>query len=358
MWRLRLSAGSDPLTGERLVLRETYRGTEAGARRRLREMAGEQRSRTVARRDTQLGAVITDWRAQAGHAPGTARNYDTALAGVPQRLLSTPVGAVEVTTLRRCVQAAVDAHGPHRGRLVHALLSGAFRYAGEMGWLSDNPMRRVRIPTVPPRADTTPTPAQVRTLVELVADDSQMRAWLLTLAVVGGRRSEVLALRWSHVDLDDAEVRIEAALDPVLGTDRAPKANQRRTVAVGPVAVAALRQWRTATIERTLAAGVALVDDPYVFTAPGNLDGSRPWRPDLATRRFRALADRAGLVGVRQHDLRHQVATALLAAGIDAKTVSGRLGHTRVATTTDLYARALPAPDRRAADVLDELLGG
>ena len=57
------------------------------------------------------------------------------------------------------------------------------------------------------------------------------------------------------------------------------------------------------------------------------VDGSVPWRPDSTTRAFRVLCKKAGVTGVRLHDLRHYVATRLLASGIDVRTVAGRLGH-------------------------------
>jgi hypothetical protein len=59
---------------------------------------------------------------------------------------------------------------------------------------------------------------------------------------------------------------------------------------------------------------------------------------------------------VRFHDLRHYVATRLLAGGIDLRTVAGRLGHTKAGTTLNVYAAFVPDADRRAAKVMAGLL--
>jgi len=61
---------------------------------------------------------------------------------------------------------------------------------------------------------------------------------------------------------------------------------------------------------------------------------------------------------VRLHDLRHTYATLALQAGVDAKTVSSRLGHSTVAFTLDIYTKAVPQLDREAAEQVAGLIFG
>jgi hypothetical protein len=63
-----------------------------------------------------------------------------------------------------------------------------------------------------------------------------------------------------------------------------------------------------------------------------------------------------GLDHVRFHDLRHFVATRLLAGGVDLRTVAGRLGHSTAGVTLNVYAAFVPDADHRAADVMASLL--
>lgn len=65
-----------------------------------------------------------------------------------------------------------------------------------------------------------------------------------------------------------------------------------------------------------------------------------------------------GLDGVPLKDLRHLVATELLAAGVDVRTVAGRLGHATPTLTMSTYAAFVPAADRAAADTIGRLVGG
>jgi len=58
---------------------------------------------------------------------------------------------------------------------------------------------------------------------------------------------------------------------------------------------------------------------------------------------------------IRLHDLRHNHASAALAAGVPAKVVSERLGHATIAVTMDIYSHVLPGLDREAADTVARL---
>ncbi len=67
--------------------------------------------------------------------------------------------------------------------------------------------------------------------------------------------------------------------------------------------------------------------------------------------RYRRLAIKLGLRSTRLHALRHYSATELLAAGVDLRTVAGRLGHgSGGATTLKTYAAWVEQADQLAAD--------
>jgi integrase len=348
-WQVRWYEGPDPVTGERRRRSETIVGTKRDA---VALLAQRTSGRTFDATNLPVADAIEAWRAQAGHELGTARNYDLALRTLPAGLLRMEISEIRAGTLNELYRRVVDEHGIHRTRLVHALLSGALTHAWRMEWIATNPARRVRPPAQPRRAASEPATEDVVKLLQAVETDPQLFAWLLVSSHTGARRAEVLALRWSNVDIEAGRIVIENALDPVDGHLKDTKTHGRRVVAVGPAVVEALRRWRVALAERALASVGSLVSDPFVFTEA--FDGSRPWRPDTGTHRFARIRTRAGVPStVRLHDLRHYVATVLLASGVDPKTVAARLGHTRVSTTTDLYAHAMPARDQAAAELLE-----
>lgn len=99
---------------------------------------------------------------------------------------------------------------------------------------------------------------------------------------------------------------------------------------------------------------VAVAADVFVFSNAA--DASAPWFPDSVSRSFKRLCEKEGVPDVRLHDLRHFVATQLLSAGVDVRTVAGRLGHRNAATTLNVYAHFVEQTDRNAADVIGGII--
>lgn len=80
--------------------------------------------------------------------------------------------------------------------------------------------------------------------------------------------------------------------------------------------------------------------------------------PGLGVRGLKRLCALEGVPGVRLHDLRHFVASQLLGAGVDVRTVAGRLGHRNAATTLNVHAHFLEQADRGAADLIGRVIAG
>ena len=151
------------------------------------------------------------------------------------------------------------------------------------------------------------------------------------LALTGCRRSEVLGLRREDVALEQAEVRLP---DSKTGA---------RAVALPPQAVELLRSLLSAH------------DGPWVI--PGRKPGTRLANIDEA---WRAVRERAGLGGVRLHDLRHSFASRALALGEALPVIGKLLGHSRLETTAR-YAHlardsAQEAAERIAQSIEQDIL--
>ena len=95
-----------------------------------------------------------------------------------------------------------------------------------------------------------------------------------------------------------------------------------------------------------------LTEDMYVFSGARKFEPTSPCSPHSVSSRYRNLARRLG-IDTHIHALRHYSATELLTAGVDLRTVAGRLGHGGGgATTLRVYAAWVAASDRKAAEIL------
>jgi integrase len=149
---------------------------------------------------------------------------------------------------------------------------------------------------------------------------------------------------FNHAAIGFCRALVDGPTGPVLG----PTKNRRTyRVALDPTSVELLLAHRDGAPR---ADGVV---DGFVFSRDA---GRHPWRPNWVTERFIAYRRRAGFVAFRLHDLRHFMATTMLAAGVPVPVASERLCHARTSTTVNTYAHAMPGGDRDAVILLAELL--
>ena len=78
--------------------------------------------------------------------------------------------------------------------------------------------------------------------------------------------------------------------------------------------------------------------------------------PDSVLHMLQRVLKRAGLPRIRFHDLRHTFATHAIASGVDAKTLSGILGHTNASFTLDTYTHTTGDMQKRAAEIVGGFL--
>jgi integrase len=94
-------------------------------------------------------------------------------------------------------------------------------------------------------------------------------------------------------------------------------------------------------------------DKGFVFCRE---DGT-PLLPDYVSKAFQDAIKHAGVPRIRLHDLRHTWASLALAAGVNPKIVSERLGHATVGFTLDVYSHVLPGLQEDAAAKVAALVG-
>ena len=366
-WELRVYVGRDAVSGRERYATRTIRAGKREAQRALNEMVVAAERGSLVKTRATMGELLEAWfeHAQRDFSPKTVLET----RGFIDRTIKPELGHISLVRLRpitldRFYDRLLSPGGGRKGgalapatvRRIHGVIRRALAQGVRWGWLGSNPAASASPPRVPAPSITPPTPGELaRLLLAAEVRDPDLAVFLMLSAATGARRSELVALRWSDVDLGRFVVTIARGI--VLGPDglveKDTKTHQARRVTLDHATTEALARCRQAATERAAFCGVELDSAGFVFTSDL---GDTPWYPDSVSRRFRDLARDVGQSGVRLHDLRHYVATRLLTAGVDVRTVAGRLGHRNAATTLNVYSHFVPEADRRAADILAGLL--
>jgi integrase len=355
-WRYRAVLDVASQGGRRRQVTRTF-DTVVEARRFVSETRENVRRGTyLAPSRTTLRELTDEWLAtRRDIRPVSVRGYRSVLDPICSRL-----GERKVQSLTRDeVEALVEwmrVEGGARGRgwsqrsCVYAL--GALRqvldFGVSNGLLVSNPAARVQAPRRQ-RGDRRPTavwePADLVAFRRVADTDPWAAAWRLTLC--GLRRSEVLGMSWSSVDIEAGTVKVEAGRVVVSGESLIDDPKSDASARVVPVermhtgTSAVLRSLRTRQSAERLAAGLAYTETGLLLVDALGTGVS----PDAYGDRFRAICRSAGVPVIPLHNVRHTLALMLHRAGEAPADVSALLGHT---ITTHL-AHYVPRTERGVA---------
>ena len=365
-WELRVFLGADPVTGKKRYVTRTVRGGKREAQRLLAEMVTDAERGVTARTSATVGELLEQWfeLASRDFSPKTVKET----RGFIDRNLLPHLGDVRLAKLRasdidalyrRLLTGTGTARplAPGTVRRIHVILRRALAQGVKWGWIGVNPAAAATPPKVPKPDIKPPTGEQLGRVLHRAFDEQpELACYLLIAAATGARRSEVVALRWTDIDVQQRTVSIRRGV--VMGPDglveKDTKTHSARRVSLDARTSSVLSDHLARMRHRGEVCGVELRPDSFVFSNAAGC--TEPWFPDTVSRSFKRLCRREGIPDVRLHDLRHFVATQLFGAGVDARTIAGRLGHRDAATTLNVYAHFLESVDRDAADIIGSVI--
>lgn len=197
------------------------------------------------------------------------------------------------------------------------------------------------------------SPSEANAFLLTAREDRWHALWeILTLS--GLRPGEALGLKWSDVIANTIGVQralLRAGEQWVIAEPKTRRS--RRTVPLAASTMKALQSHRRLQAQEKLKAGANYRDNDFVFA---NSTGMPIDIKNITARHFRKVLATAGLPIIRLYDLRHTAATLMLAAGVNPKVASERLGHSTIVLTMDTYSHVLPDMQQDAVDRVDRLL--
>jgi integrase len=241
-------------------------------------------------------------------------------------------------------------------RSLHWVLNSAFKAAIRWRWITRNPLDAVTPPAAPNPDPRPPSPSDAARLLIEASKDPDWGALVWTTMVTGARRGELCALWREDLDLDAKVLNVSHGIKKIdkQWVRRDTKTHQHRRIALDDETVIVLREYMARVDSRAKQLDLEVGPQSYLFTL--SPDGSEFLIPDTVTQRYDRMATRLG-IDTTFHKLRHYSATELIAAGVDIRTVAGRLGHGGGGTTTlKVYAAWVSEADQRAAATLADRL--
>jgi integrase len=310
-----------------------------------------------------LDVWLSDVKAHDGTRPATLVLYQ----GLADHYIEPVIGQVRLDRLtpRHVQHLIVETRNAQtsRGRPpsaatqrhVHKLIRNALADAHRLELVGRNVASQVKAPPMARQRRPDLTVEDAGRLLRVI-DGERLEAFYVLALTTGLRRGELLGLRWEDVNLTFRQLHVRRPLHRVDGKLRfvEPKTGSSlRVVVIPKLAVRSLTKHRARQDAERLARGEAWRDQGLVFAS----SVGTPVEPRNINRRWDELRGRAGLDGLRLHDLRHGCATFMLAAGVPARTIMEVLGHSEISVTMNTYTHVLAQLREDAADAIDKILG-
>ncbi len=188
-----------------------------------------------------------------------------------------------------------------------------------------------------------------------VYPDMRIRTAMLILILTGFRRAEVCGLEWSDIDFDKKTISVNRNIIylPKYGTfeSKTKTEESTRIVAASDFLMSALREYYKYWLNVRQQCGDYMQPSNKLFT---NQRGGLI-NPNQIESWMKRVIKESETAYYTPHSLRHTNISLQIAMGVPITTVSGRAGHSRVSTTTDIYGHLFQSNDRLAADKLNTL---
>ena len=237
-------------------------------------------------------------------------------------------------------------------RKIHMLLHESLDMAIRQRLVVNNPTNGTTIPKNNYQAKQILNDEQLEKFMEVIKTDKQWHDFFYTELTTGLRRGEICGLRWEDFDEQNGKLKIRRSVgrikNGVLPIGETKTETGMREILLPPSTTELLAKRKENAVGDWIF---------HNFCRP-----EEPLNSQSAYTHLKVLLKKAELPLIRFHDLRHTFATHAIAGGVDAKTLSGILGHTNASFTLDTYTHVTTDMQKNAAKIvgnfMDDIIGG
>lgn len=237
-------------------------------------------------------------------------------------------------------------------RKTHMVLHEALGMAVQQRLLINNPTIGTTIPKNNYKDKQILNNEQLNRFMEIIKNDERWHDFFYTELTTGLRKGEICGLKWNDIDEHSGKLKVQRSVgrikDGVLPVGETKTETGTREILLPPSTLELLKKRKENAVS------------DWIF--PNWNNPEEPMNPQSAYSRLKVLLKKAELPLIRFHDLRHTFATHAIAGGVDAKTLSGILGHTNASFTLDTYTHVTTDMQKNAAKIvgnfMDDIIGG
>jgi integrase len=292
--------------------------------------------------DLTFGQVAQEWLElnDPRWQPSTRERYAGIVRDYLKPLHQLPLGQIDRGLIKRLLADLYRSRAPKTVELTHAVISGVYSEANDLGYTSQNPARSLLKKLLPPknkRAQKEPKPFTREDLHKFLEEawkrlPERLALVMEVMAMTGLRLGEALAFHQDNLNVSTPQYHVtETTRSGRFG----PPKNGTRLVDLDDTLVTKLQSHVRKLRGQALASGDQV---GYFFTGITQR---------MVQRAMERVCRTAGLMTRRPHDLRHTYATMLLMAHISPVYVQKQLGHHSIRMTVDIYSHWIPGEGKK-----------
>lgn len=222
---------------------------------------------------------------------------------------------------------------------VHGIMvnvSSILKFALTKKYIKSNPYGKIIYPRAQKFEHDIYSKEEIKALFDC-SENTPMETAVRIAAMTGMRRGEILALKWENVDFNKNQIKVNSNLVYVnkkFKYSTTKSYTSDRTVEIPEV----LSKYLKSVYDKR---SKHIKDISLIKSAPVVVNVyNKAYIPSSFSKDFGNFLAKNNMKHIRFHDLRHSNAHLLLFEyGVDYKVVSEHLGHSRIQTTLDFYAK-------------------
>ena len=238
--------------------------------------------------------------------------------------------------------------------MLKAILNSSFKYAiFPLEFIENNPVQNITMPKRKDVKDKHIITSEEMDIILKTANKELKRMVMQFAYYTGMRSSEICGLQWEDVDFDNKVIHINHNL--ITSSSRknytldTPKTKgSKRDIFIDDMVISILKKQRISQKENQLKYGELYIKNDLVFTKENGHFLSNHLLADWVT-----YISKKTDIPFSMHSFRHTHATILLEAGVSAKDIQTRLGHSDISTTLNIYVKSTELNQKNAAKTFE-----